>query len=97
MGSDGRRLVGIDVTKARFDVHVLPSGEAGAVGRDTGDRRVDCAALALAADATGALENEMGASLSAAGAPAAVVILLRLGLLPRHSASGRRQIPSARR
>lgn len=72
-------VVGIDVSKDRLDVHVLPAGEAFLVGRDaTGIealiRRLEVLAPALVAvEATGGFESVVVASLGAAGLPVVVV------------------------
>lgn len=72
-------FVGIDVSKAWLDVHVLPSGEGFRVGNDGGGlerlrRRI--AAIGperVALEATGGLETLAVAELSAAGLPVVVV------------------------
>ena len=72
-------VVGIDVSKGRLDVHVLPGGEGFAVARDaTGldELAVRLAALsprAVAVEATGGLEAVVVATLGAAGLPVVVV------------------------
>ena len=72
-------VVGIDVAKAGLDVHVLPAGEAFAVGRDaTGidaliARLRPLAPAMVAIEATGGLESVVAASLGAAGLPVVVV------------------------
>lgn len=72
-------FVGIDVSKDRLDVHVLPSCEAFAVARN-GDglaalnerlAGIDPAAVAL--EATGGFESVVAASLAGAGLPVVVV------------------------
>lgn len=72
-------FVGIDVSKERLDVHVRPSGEAFAVGRDgqglaeltaqLASRRVELVVL----EATGGFETVVAAALAAAQLPLAVV------------------------
>jgi transposase len=71
-------VVGIDVSKDRLDVHVLPSQEAWAVGRDADGLAELCRRLAgmsgvVALEATGGYENIVAASLSSAGLPLVVV------------------------
>jgi transposase len=72
-------VVGIDVAKAGLDVHVLPAGEAFAVGRDaTGiealiERLRPLAPAIVAVEATGGMESVVAASLGAAGLPVVVV------------------------
>lgn len=71
-------IVGIDVSKDRLDVHVLPSGEAWAVSRDADGLAELCRRLAgisgvVALEATGGYENIVAASLSSAGLPLVVV------------------------
>jgi len=72
-------FVGIDVSKARLDVHVLPQGEVFAVAQDedglaalTG--RLGCLAPCLVVlEATGGLQERAAAALAAAGLDVAVV------------------------
>ncbi len=72
-------FVGVDVSKARLDVHVLPAGTAFAVANDPDGvaelverlRPLACAAVVL--EATGGLEAVALAALTAAGLPAAAV------------------------
>lgn len=72
-------FVGIDVAKDRLDVHLSPSGEAFAVGRDADGlaalvERVARPALRLVAlETTGGFEAAVAAALAAAGLPLAVV------------------------
>jgi len=72
-------VIGIDVAKAGLDVHVLPSGEAFAVGRDAAGidaliaRLRPLAPAMVAVEATGGLESVVAASLGAAGLPVVVV------------------------
>lgn len=72
-------VVGIDVAKSTLDVHVLPSGEAFAVGRDAAgidaliERLRPLAPAVVAVEATGGLESVVAASLGAAGLPVVVV------------------------
>ena len=71
-------VVGIDVSKDRLDVHVLPSEEAWAVSRDADGLAELCRRLAgmrgvVALEATGGYENIVAASLSSAGLPLVVV------------------------
>jgi transposase len=71
--------VGIDVSKDRLDVHVLPRGEAFAVTRDGKGlaelverlRELDCEAVAV--EATGGFETVVAAGLAGAGLPVIVV------------------------
>ncbi len=72
-------FVGIDVSKARLDVHVLPSGQSFAVARD-GDALAslveDLAGLSpglIVLEATGGYEVTVAAALATAGLPLAVV------------------------
>lgn len=77
MGEDV--IVGVDVSKDRLDVHVLPSGEAFAVGRDGEGlaalvERLKPLGLRVAAvEATGGLETVVAAALAGAGLPLVVV------------------------
>ena len=72
-------VVGIDVSKAGVDVHVLPAGEAFAVGRDAAgidgliERLRPLAPAMVAVEATGGLESVVAAGLGAAGLPVVVV------------------------
>jgi transposase len=70
-------IVGIDVSKDRLDVHVLPSGEAWAVSRDAAGLAELCQRLAgvgiVALEATGGYETIVVASLSSTGLPVVVV------------------------
>jgi transposase len=72
-------VVGIDVAKAGLDVHVLPAGEAFAVGRDAAgideliERLRPLAPAMVAVEATGGLESVVAAGLGAAGLPVVVV------------------------
>jgi len=71
-------VVGIDVSKDRLDVHVLPSEEAWAVPRDAEGlaelcRRLQGLSGVIALEATGGYENIVAASLSSAGLPLVVV------------------------
>jgi transposase len=71
--------VGIDVSKDRLDVHVLPEGESFAVSRDAAgleslvERLRPLAPRTVAVEATGGFETVVAASLSAAGLPVVVV------------------------
>lgn len=72
-------FIGVDVSKDRLDVHVLPAGEAFAVARD--GEGVEALAGRLAAlgpalvalEATGGFERVVAAGLLGAGLPVAVV------------------------
>lgn len=72
-------VVGIDVSKDRLDVHVLPSGEAFAVSRDAAGlealigRLLPLAPKTVAVEATGGFETVVAASLAAASLPVVVV------------------------
>jgi transposase len=70
-------VVGIDVSKDRLDIHVLPSGEAWAVSRDAAGLAELCQRLAGAAivalEATGGYETIVVATLSSTGLPVVVV------------------------
>jgi transposase len=76
---DANVVVGIDVSKDRLDVHVLPSGEAFQVANDTAGldaltaRLVGLAAHLVVLEATGGYERPAVACLGAAGLPVAVV------------------------
>lgn len=77
MGEDV--VVGVDVSKDRLDVHVLPSGEAFAVGRDGEglaalvERLKPLGPKVAAVEATGGLETVVAAALAGAGLPLVVV------------------------
>lgn len=72
-------VVGIDVSKDRLDVHVHPSGESFAVGRNAGGldaliaRLVPLGVSAVAVEATGGFETVVAAGLGGAGLPVIVV------------------------
>jgi transposase len=71
-------VVGIDVSKDRLDVHILPSEEAWAVSRDAEGLAELCRRLAgmsgvVALEATGGYESIVAATLSSAGLPLVVV------------------------
>jgi transposase len=70
-------VAGIDVSKDRLDVHILPSGEAWAVSRDAAGLAELCRRLAgigvVALEATGGYETIAVATLSSAGLPVVVV------------------------
>ena len=74
-----KAIVGIDVSKDRLDVHVLPSGTAFAVARngeglaELNDRLRLLEAAVVAVEATGGFEGVVAASLGGAGLPVAVV------------------------
>jgi transposase len=76
---DATVVVGIDVSKDRLDVHVLPGGEAFAVARDGKgldeliERLQPLGCTAVAVEATGGFESVAAAGLSAAGLPIVVV------------------------
>jgi transposase len=70
-------IAGIDVSKDRLDVHLLPSGEAWAVSREATGLAELCQRLAgvgvVALEATGGYETIAVATLSSAGLPVVVV------------------------
>jgi transposase len=71
-------VVGIDVSKDRLDVHVLPAGEAWSVSRDGEGlselcRRLGGTARLVAIEATGGYETIVAATLSSEGVPVVVV------------------------
>jgi transposase len=72
-------FVGIDVSKDRLDVHVLPAGEAFAVARNgeglaaLNERLGALGAAVIAIEATGGFETVAAASLAGAGLPVVVV------------------------
>jgi transposase len=72
-------VVGIDVSKERLDVHVHPSGESFAVGRNADGldaliaRLVPLGVSAVAVEATGGFETVVAAGLGGAGLPVIVV------------------------
>jgi len=76
---DADVVVGIDVSKDRLDVHVLPSGEAFLVANDAAGvekltgRLLELCPKIVALEATGGFETLAAAALSAAGLPVAVV------------------------
>ncbi|RXT48107.1 IS110 family transposase [Bosea sp. Tri-44] len=76
---DAGVIVGIDVSKARLDVHVLPMEEKFAVARDgdgiaaLADRLTGLAVAAVGVEATGGFETIVAAGLAAAGLPVVVV------------------------
>jgi len=72
-------FIGIDVSKARLDVHVLPSGVAFAVARNgeglaaLNERLGRMGVTTVAVEATGGFETVVAASLAGAGLPVAIV------------------------
>jgi transposase len=72
-------FVGIDVAKDRLDVHLRPSGEAFAIGRDPAglsalvERLAEVAPSLVVLEATGGFEVTVAAALTAAQLPLAVV------------------------
>jgi transposase len=72
-------IVGIDVSKDRLDVHVLPQGEHFTLARDEAglqeltQRLAKQALQVVAMEATGGLEGPVAAELNAAGLPVRVV------------------------
>jgi transposase len=79
MDERAQTIVGIDVSKNRLDVHVLPSGEHFTVSRDEAGLKALTKRLArqslqvVAMEATGGLEGPVAAALHAAGLPVRVV------------------------
>jgi transposase len=72
------RFVGIDVAKDRLDVHIRPTGERFAVGRNAAGLEALISRLAagvglVAVEATGGFETIVAATLAAAGLPLVVV------------------------
>jgi transposase len=73
------RSIGIDVSKDRLDVHVLPEGTAFAVARDGTDLAELVERLSalqperIAVEATGGFETVAAAALAGAGLPVVVV------------------------
>jgi transposase len=71
--------VGVDVSKDRLDVHVLPSGETFAVTRDGNglaalvERVAPLGCQSIAVEATGGFETVVAAALGGAGLPVVVV------------------------
>ena len=76
---DAGVIVGIDVSKVRLDVHVLPEGEGFAVTRDGEglaalvERLAGLAVVAVGVEATGGFETVVAAGLAGAGLPVVVV------------------------
>lgn len=72
-------VVGIDVSKDRLDVHVLPEGTAFAVPRDgkgiaaLAERLLSLGCTTVAVEATGGFETVVTAGLGGAGLPVVVV------------------------
>lgn len=72
-------VIGIDVSKDRLDVHVLPDGDAFAVARDGEglvalvERLAGRPPVCIGIEATGGFETVVAAGLAAAGLPVAVV------------------------
>ena len=95
-------VVGIDVSKAKLDVALLPGGEQFTVSNDRhgiGEllRRVSpLAPSRVVLEATGKLEQLAVSELAAAGLPVVVINRLRSGTTPRHVANGPRPIRSMR-
>ncbi len=79
MDERARSIVGIDVSKDRLDVHVLPQGEHFTLARDEAGLKALTKRLAkqalqvVALEATGGLEGPVVAELHAAGLPVRVV------------------------
>jgi len=76
---DAMMVVGIDVSKNRLDVHVMPSQEAFFVANDAAEveklagRLAKLSPALVALEATGGFETLAAAGLAAAGLPVAVV------------------------
>jgi transposase len=76
---DAGVIVGIDVSKARLDVHVLPEGEGFSVARDGEglaalvERLAGLTVVAVGVEATGGFETVVAAGLAGAGLPVVVV------------------------
>ena len=72
-------VVGVDVSKSRLDIHILPDGTAFSVARDAAGledlvaRLAPMAVATIAVEATGGFETVVAASLAAAGLPVVVV------------------------
>jgi transposase len=72
-------FVGIDVSKDRLDVHVLPSGEAFAVARNgeglatLNERLSGLSVTIVAVEATGGFETVVAGSLASATLPVVIV------------------------
>lgn len=79
MDERAQHIVGIDVSKDRLDVHVLPAGEHFTLARDEAGLKALIKRLAkqsvhvVAMEATGGLEGPVAAALHAAGLPVRVV------------------------
>ena len=77
--TDSDTCVGIDVSKGRLDIHVLPQGEAFALANDPQGvadlvaRLQPLRPALVVLEATGGLEHLAAAALAAAGIPVAVV------------------------
>lgn len=73
------RVVGIDVSKDKLDVHIRPAGETFVVSRDADGlnelikRLQSVRAVAIGVEATGGFEQVVAATLAAAGLPIVVV------------------------
>ena len=71
-------FVGIDVSRDRLDIHILPEGESRSVSHDAAGMAALVAALQdrpclVVLEATGGLQDRAAATLAAAGLPVAVV------------------------
>lgn len=72
-------VVGIDVSKDRLDVHLLPSGESFSVARNAKglevliERMRSCHARAIGLEATGGFEKVVAAALAGASLPVVVL------------------------
>ena len=96
-------FVGIDVAKNRLDVHLRPSGEALAVGRDAAglnllvERLAELAPALVVLEATGGFEVTVAAALGAAQLPLAVVNPRQIRDFARAMAASPRPIGSTPR
>jgi transposase len=99
----GDVIVGIDVSKDRLDVHVLPSGEAFWVKRqgeglaELVERLLPLKPALVAVEATGGYETTTAAAVAAAGLPLVVVNPAQVRSFPRPWARGPRPTRSTRR
>ena len=89
-------VIGIDVSKDKLDVHVLPAAQAFAVARngagieELAARLAALAPAVVAIEATGGFETIVAAGLAGAGLPVVSSTRPRSGPMPRRSSSGRR-------
>lgn len=96
-------FVGIDAAKDRLDVHLRPSGETFAVGRDGEglaqlvDRLQALAPRLVVMEATGGYETIVASAVAAAHLPLAVVNPARSAISPAPPASWPRPMRSTPR